>query len=136
MIQAILIKTDVFILLLGGDEEKHLGCQLEEKFSDSMNKRMFNQIGKLSLEESAYLLSKSALLLCNDSGLVHVASAFKVRTVVIFLSTIPEFGFIPFGNYPQKIISKELECKPCDHKGLKRCPKSISVAHGRYLPRR
>ena len=122
VIQELLITTDVFILLLGGKEDEHLGDRLEEKFSNSMNKRIFNQIGKLPLEESAYLLSKSALLLCNDSGLMHIASAFKIKTIVIFLSTIPEFGFAPFGNYPKKIVSKKLECKPCDHKGLKRCP--------------
>ena len=120
VVHGLLDKTKSSILFLGGDEEKTLGHKLEREFST--NKRVFNQIGKLSLEESAYMLSQSGLLLCNDSGLMHIASAFKIKTVVLFLSTVPEFGFVPFGDYPKKIISKPLKCKPCNHKGLTKCP--------------
>ncbi len=113
---------DSIIIFLGGSEERYLGEKIEKEFVDELGKRVYNFIGTLSLLETSSVLSHARVLLCNDSGLMHMASALKVRVLPLFLSTVPEFGFLPIGLSLEDIISHPLGCKPCDHKGLKKCP--------------
>jgi len=107
------------IVLLGGKEEIETSKLIVKSIK---NKNLFDFTGKLSIRESAYLLSKSDLFLTNDSGLMHVASAFDIKIVALFLSTVVEFGFQPFTKN-KIILSEKIKCKPCDHKGLPKCPK-------------
>ena len=51
---------------------------------------------KVSLRELAALIEQCGLLLCNDSGPMHIAAALGVRTVAVFGSGI-ESWFAPFG---------------------------------------
>ena len=112
------------IIFLGSHQEKKpLSKTIENHFLHQMNKQVFNLIGQLSLAETFYIIKISNLLLCNDSGLMHAASAFNTKILPLFLSTVPEFGFVPIGLQPNDIMSKPLQCKPCNHKGLKKCPK-------------
>ena len=52
---------------------------------------------KVSLRELTALIEQCDLLLCNDSGPMHIAAALGVRTVAIFGSGI-ESWFAPFGD--------------------------------------
>ena len=110
------------VIFLGGSEEKYLSEQIEKELADELEKRVYNFIGTLSLLETSSVLSYAKVLLCNDSGLMHMASMLKVKVLPLFLSTVPEFGFLPLGLSLDNIISHSLHCKPCDHKGLKKCP--------------
>ena len=55
------------------------------------------------------------LVICNDSGAGHIATALGVPTCVIFGPIDPELAKPYVENEFEKlrIISKELECKPC-----------------------
>jgi heptosyltransferase-2 len=46
----------------------------------------------------------------------------KKPVVAIFGSTIPEFGFAPYGE-GNTIIEKKIECRPCGIHGKNKCPK-------------
>lgn len=106
------------IYLLGGLADKAL-C-------DSIQKEVPNSTvlaGKLSLLESAALISKAAHSYVNDSGPMHISSAMNTATTAFFCSTIPEFGFGPLAEN-SKIISLQMNCKPCGLHGFKSCPKT------------
>ena len=71
--------------------------------------------------QTAALLQRCRLLLSNDSGLMHLATALHVPVVTIFGPTVQEFGFYPFQATAQ-VISTTLACRPCSTKGSARCP--------------
>lgn len=106
------------IVVLGSQEEVPLTRDLCRQFSVPF----LNSTGQLSLMHTAALLQHCRLLLCNDSGLMHMATALKVPVVSIFGPTVQEFGFYPFQSHSQ-VISHPLSCRPCSTKGSKNCPK-------------
>ncbi len=62
-------------------------------------------------------------VLCNDSGLMHVASALNVPLIAIFGSTVKEFGFRPYRCKNLVLENNSLNCRPCSHIGRDSCPK-------------
>jgi heptosyltransferase-2 len=78
--------------------------------------------GHLSLMQTAALIQRCQLLLCNDSGLMHVAVALQVPVVAVFGPTVQEFGFYPF-QARARVLSQPLACRPCSTKGSLHCPR-------------
>jgi heptosyltransferase-2 len=67
--------------------------------------------GKTNLKEAISLISRCALFISNDSGLMHVAGALGVPTVAIFGSTNP-VATSPVGKR-SVVIHHDLPCAPC-----------------------
>jgi ADP-heptose:LPS heptosyltransferase len=63
---------------------------LVEEVMCRMNRRAVNLAGKLSLGGLAALLKSSRLLICNDTGVSHLADALEVQSVVIFSRSDPQ----------------------------------------------
>jgi len=110
-------KEKAKIIFVGSEEDKEL-C---DRIAEMMKHKPKVAAGKMTVLQSAVLFSKSKALLSNDSAPVHIASATKTPTVVIFGSTTPDFGFGPYGN-DNTIIQKKLYCRPCGIHGRKKCP--------------
>lgn len=114
------------IVVVGGKAEQVDAQYLKDKLG---NDSIIDYTGKLSIRETAFIISQSDVLLSNDSGLMHVASAFDISIVALFLGTSLDLGFKPYTSNAI-IISKDLDCKPCNHKGLAQCPKKhFNCAH-------
>lgn len=94
-----------------------------DRFSVEQPQLILNTCGKLSLLETAALMSRCDLLLTNDSGLMHLASAIKKKVVAIFGSTTEELGFFPYATEHIVVQNSNLKCRPCSHIGRKKCPK-------------
>lgn len=67
--------------------------------------------GKTSLSELIYILSECDLLLCNDSGIMHLGYALGVPLVAIFGSTSPELTGPP--RMSGKVLTAKVSCSPC-----------------------
>jgi len=106
------------VVVLGSAEDTQLAQELCQRLSVPV----LNSTGKLSLMHTAALLQQCHLLLSNDSGLMHMATALRVPVVAIFGPTVQEFGFYPFKACAQ-VISAEITCRPCSTKGSRRCPR-------------
>ncbi len=106
------------IALIGGVEDFEL-CEEVRKGSGAEN--VYNFCGKLSLLQSAELIRRCKVLVSNDSAPMHMAVAMRTPVVAIFGSTVPEFGFYPYGD-KDKVVQVELYCRPCGIHGHKRCP--------------
>ena len=76
-------------------------------------------IGQTSLEEAIYLLAACDLVITNDSGLMHVATAADTRTIVIYGSSSPQYTPPLTNDEKYKIVYKNLSCSPCFKR---RCP--------------
>lgn len=71
------------------------------------------RVGLRPLRETAALLSRCALFVGNDTGLMHMAAAVKTRVYAVFGPTSPEVYLPPFqhGSAPQT---------PCPHRRTRR----------------
>jgi ADP-heptose:LPS heptosyltransferase len=83
--------------------------------------------GKLSLRETAAVLRQSALMIANDSGLMHLGVAMGTRTAGIFGPTSPQREAMRVPNmFPiTKGIACEPECRRIYPYGRKTCEYDI-----------
>lgn len=112
------------VVIFGGSGEEPIGSQV----SELMKHRCVNLCGKTTLREAVALIEKCRLFVTNDSGLMHVASAFDMPLVAIFGSTNP-ITTGPSGSR-SRIVRVPVPCSPClkpecpeDH----RCMTEITV---------
>jgi ADP-heptose:LPS heptosyltransferase len=110
------------VIVLGGKEDIAVG----EELSEIDPHKIYNACGKFSLNESADLVRRSKLMLTNDTGLMHIAAAFRKPVVSLWGNTVPEFGMYPYyGNSAVANIKFEvtkLSCRPCSKIGYEKCP--------------
>lgn len=144
MISEICQKADLPVFLLGGPAEAEVGQRIKEAVScvsatlevrgrnkveqkANLSTKIVNTCGKLSWHESAFLLKKSAKVITPDTGLMHIAAAFKKEIIAIWGNTVPEFGMYPYyGDSPDTYTDfevKNLSCRPCSKIGYEKCPK-------------
>lgn len=111
-----LLESGSRVIVIGGASEKDFGAELEK-----LGSSVLNLAGRASLLESAYAISRSDLLIGNDSSPVHLATAVGTRSVVIYGPTVPEFGFLPPGGLGHS-VEQPLWCRPCTSHGSRECP--------------
>lgn len=106
------------IILLGGTKDAEICREIVRKSSAKITDRS----GAKSILDTASLVDSCDALVSNDTGAGHIAAAREVPTAVIFGSTVPEFGFTPYGRR-SAIIQSKVPCRPCTHIGRSKCPK-------------
>ncbi|SAL38313.1 LPS biosynthesis related glycosyltransferase [Caballeronia udeis] len=95
------------------------------------NARAVDLAGKTSLGGLAALVSKARLVVCNDTGMSHVAVAMKTRSVVIALGSDTK-RWAPLDHERHRVLAHYPPCRPC---GFRDCPYghpcalNISVEH-------
>lgn len=115
------------LFFTGSRSEKNLVNEIKGK----MINRPFDVAGVFTFSELCFLIKKSVLLICGNTGIMHLAAALSVPTVALHGPTDPcKWG--PWGE-GHKIVRKELECSPCLYLGHEyqcdthRCMDLISV---------
>lgn len=94
------------ILLFGGPKEK----ELKEYIVRGIGDAAFN-VAPATMPQTAALTKECKILITNDSGLMHTASAVDVPTAAIFGPTNIH-GLYPY-RMKHRIISLDLDCSPC-----------------------
>lgn len=109
------------LILLGGKEDAAIA---EQVYQFHKNKTI-NLCGKLNLNQSASIIQQANKVITSDTGLMHIAAAFKKDIISLWGNTIPEFGMGPYlaGKDSQILEVKGLSCRPCSKLGYKKCPK-------------
>ena len=106
------------IILFGGSDDKQVCSQINDNLSFAINLCNNNDLFQTAID-----IKKCSALICNDSGLMHVACAVQVPVLTIFGSTVKEFGFTPYKNQNLILENNLLTCRPCSHIGRNSCPK-------------
>jgi ADP-heptose:LPS heptosyltransferase len=123
-LQEIITLLNQPIILIGGPTDKEFADQIILLFPD---KNIQSACGKYTLAQSASIVKQSAVLLTNDTGMMHIASCFEVPTVSVWGNTVPELGMYPYFPLHKELYSihevSDLKCRPCSKIGFQECPK-------------
>jgi ADP-heptose:LPS heptosyltransferase len=112
------------IILLGGIEDKDRA----DRVISQCGTNVINGCGKFTINQSASLIRQSKKVITNDTGLMHIAAAFRKPILSIWGNTVPAFGMYPYLPEEYCSLSRILEvnnlsCRPCSKLGYDRCPK-------------
>lgn len=141
------------IIIIGGKEDAEIGERLKAFFDKNTNEseleeslkelgkktEIFNACGKFSINQSASLIKKSQYVFTHDTGMMHIAAAFKKQVFSIWGNTIPSFGMYPYKTKFVVFENNHLDCRPCSKIGFEKCPKGHfkcmnDVVFDFYLP--
>jgi ADP-heptose:LPS heptosyltransferase len=113
---------DIPIILMGGPEDRF---KAERIIQFSEKAKIFNACGGFNLQQSASLIRQAKLVITPDTGLMHIAAAYKQKIISIWGNTIPQFGmytYLPDHKYYTFEVNG-LKCRPCSKLGFQKCPK-------------
>lgn len=108
-------------VLLGGKSERNMASTiLGWNIGNVMD-----FTGQIRINQSASLVKNARLVISNDTGLMHIAAAFRKKILSVWGNTTPELGMYPYlpGEGSEILEVKGLSCRPCSKLGYHECPK-------------
>jgi heptosyltransferase-1 len=98
------------VIMIGGRKD----LNYIDGIISTMKNEVINIAGQTNLRELAYLMTISPLVICLDSGPMHIAAAVGAKTIALFGPTSPKRTG-PYGEN-HVVISQRAECSPCFQK--------------------
>ena len=95
------------VLLVGSAGDAEAGHAIAQASSGAC----VNLCGSTSLDDAIGLIAGAALVVTNDSGLMHVAAALDRPTLALYGSSSP--AFTPPLSANARVIKIDIECSPC-----------------------
>lgn len=95
------------VWVVGSSKDQEIG----DKIIALGNPQCRNLCGKTDLADAIALLSSANLVVCNDSGLMHLAAALDRPMVALYGSSSPDFT-PPLSDKAQ-VLKLDLQCSPC-----------------------
>ncbi len=108
-------------VLLGGDSE----AEMAQSIMAGAGENVVNFCGKLNINQSASLVEQARLVISNDTGLMHIAAAFRKKILSVWGNTVPQLGMHPYlpAEGSRMLEVNGLKCRPCSKLGKHECPK-------------
>ncbi|MCL5290698.1 MAG: hypothetical protein M1489_06715 [Firmicutes bacterium] len=107
LLDRLIKELDLPVFALGDAAE----CQIIETLQEMMEGELYILAGKTGVKEVAAIIEKASLILCHDSGLMHVAVAVGTPVVALYGPT-DYHRTRPLGEM-HTVIKKDLDCSPC-----------------------
>ena len=114
-------KINLPVVVLGWKSEECYGDQIYRELPELI----YNACGAYNINQSASLVQQASIIITHDTGLMHIAAAYRKRIISIWGNTIPQFGMTPYmdASLFKTVEVKGLSCRPCSKIGYVRCPK-------------
>ena len=113
-----LVDNGFKVIILGGRDDVDLCNNIAANIHGSINPEHENNLFNIAAD-----IKNCKLVFCNDSGLMHLATALKVPVITFFGSSVRQFGFAPYKSQNSILENNSLSCRPCSHIGKEKCPK-------------
>ncbi|MCX7003996.1 MAG: glycosyltransferase family 9 protein [bacterium] len=101
-------ELDADLLVFGEPAEQALKERIVQQ---AARPARVHAVDHTTLRQSAALIARCAVMVTNDSALMHVAAAMHTPVVAIFAYTNPR-GLYPW-QVPHRIVRHDLPCSPC-----------------------
>ena len=109
---AIALSNRYNIVIFGGPNEVDMANEIEKHLKEANITNYQNLAGKTTVEELITKIASLEVFITNDSGPMHVAAAFKIKTIAIFGPT-KDKETSQWNNPNGIIVKKEFDCAPC-----------------------
>ena len=86
------------------------------------------------LVDVATALGECHRLVCNDSGLMHLAEAVGTPVLAFFGPTVAAFGYTPQLPASKVLEDPQLDCRPCSRNGKRPCHRGDLVCLAGLTP--
>lgn len=96
------------VVLTGTAAEWELSLQVAQ----AMHAPALNLAGQTSLGVLGVLLTGARLLVCNDTGISHMAAALQTPSVVVVSGSDPQ-RWAPLDHERHRIVYSPITCRPC-----------------------
>jgi heptosyltransferase-2 len=106
------------VFLVGGESDMKICEELKQKTSEKVK----SVAGQFSIIESISFLKRMKLLISNDSAPAHLGICADIPVLMLYCSTVPDFGFYPYNKNSYFLTYNDLSCKPCGIHGFPKCP--------------
>jgi ADP-heptose:LPS heptosyltransferase len=112
------------VLIGGSNDDEQNARQITENLPKG---KVMNLVNKLSIDDSAFLIKNCHSIISGDTGMLHIAAAYKKRISSVWGNTHPLFGMYAYlpEDSGHLVTNNEvdLKCRPCSKLGSKTCPK-------------
>ncbi|MFC1546496.1 glycosyltransferase family 9 protein [bacterium] len=110
------------VVVFGDKYDKTFNETVFGQIPESCNKNIIDLTGKLDIRELFACIKLCNRIVTTDSAVMHASQALDIPVVALFGPTVRNFGFWePREN--DKLIEKQVSCRPCSLHGLNICPK-------------
>ncbi len=108
-------RTDGRVLVFGGARDADA-----QRLAEELGERALSLVGRTSHLQSACFASLAHLVLCNDTGMLHLAEAAGTDVLALFGPTSREWGYFPT-RPGSRVLERDLPCRPCTRMGEGGC---------------
>ena len=105
------------VVIVGGPAEREVAAEIEA----AAGGHGVSAAGQFTLDGTAALLQRAAVLVAGDTGVLHLATAVGTPVVGLYGPTIEAFGFFPY-HAAAVTLQHQLSCRPCSAQGGPACP--------------
>lgn len=98
------------VVITGSEEERDITAAVIR----SMHASALDLTGKTSLGALAALVAQARLVVCNDTGVSHVAAAVATPSVIVCCGSDP-VRWAPLDSARHCVIGASVACRPCMH---------------------
>jgi ADP-heptose:LPS heptosyltransferase len=99
------------VVITGSPDER----QLTQAVRAAMRSQAIDLTGATTLGSLAALLAGARLLVCNDTGVSHVAAAMATPSVVVCSGADPG-RWAPLDRKRHRVLHADVPCRPCAHR--------------------
>lgn len=84
---------------------------------------VYDLFNNLEIQDLISLMKRCSLVICGDTGPMHIAEALNIPLIMLAGSSVKEFGFYPQSEKSVVLENNDMKCRPCSHYGKSKCPK-------------
>ncbi|TAE48106.1 MAG: glycosyltransferase family 9 protein [Bacteroidetes bacterium] len=106
------------VVLIGGPDARNEA----DEIAAGLQVPCMDAVARYDLLTSAALMKQCRAVITHDTGFMHIAAAFHMKTYVLWGSTVPALGMTPYQTEHYSLENQSLSCRPCSKLGHDACP--------------